>query len=560
VNISFAKAGLYYRTVRHLRPEQITHRVRLRTKKLAYHRWPRYFERRWRPASTPSVRWPADFVALDRQLPPMCPDPASNAQGTFEFLGGRHDLGQPIVWKAADAPQLWRYNLHYWEWAHAFAAHPDRSWARDEFVRLWRSWRSGTTVGSWDEWSPYVVSLRAWTFCNLFDPLVRGSDAEHDFVRDLVMHASFLTANLELDVGGNHLLKNLKALAGLGVFLGDDPMLANALDRLVTQLDVQILADGGHYERSPSYHCQVLGDLIDVSNLLRAVDHPPIGRLDDAIAAMRSWLGIMLMPDGDVPLFNDCVLVGMDRIDLLEPTPRPADRLVVLRETGYAVMRPDERIHLVADVGDPCPPDLPAHAHADCLSFELAVDGERIIVDSGVTTYEPGPQRDWERSTAAHNTIEIDGQDQTEVWGSFRAGRRARATIHEATESEDGSLRVRASHDGYRYLAGRPEHVRTFVTSPGSILIADEVRGGAQHKTTWRLHFAQGVSCSAIKDGAAIGPAVIHLSGSGDPALLGAHNAEAVSADPIQRACRQLIVRSDGQAWLACRIQVSTSQ
>ena len=89
----------------------------------------------------------------------------------------------------------------------------------------------------------------------------------------------------------------------------------------------------------------------------------------------------------------------------------------MLQPSGYVVMRPGPRLHLVADVGPPCPPELPAHAHADCLSFELAVDGQRTVVDTGTSTYAPGERRQYERSTRAHNTVEVDGADQSEVWG-----------------------------------------------------------------------------------------------------------------------------------------------
>lgn len=120
----------------------------------------------------------------------------------------------------------------------------------------------------------------------------------------------------------------------------------------------------------------MLGDLVDVAGLLTAAGrHAPPG-LDSAIAAMSAWLGAMLLPDGDVPLFNDASLVGHHRLTLLHPAPpAPDDRLSILQPSGYVVVRTGAgRIHLVADVGPPCPPELPAHAHADCLSFELAVD------------------------------------------------------------------------------------------------------------------------------------------------------------------------------------------
>jgi uncharacterized heparinase superfamily protein len=195
----------------------------------------------------------------------------------------------------------------------------------------------------------------------------------------------------------------------------------------------------------------------------------------------------MLHPDGDVPLLNDCVLVGTRRIALLGPHPRPEGRLTVLEPSGYVVARPDDRLHLVMDVGPPCPDDLPAHAHADCLSFELSADGARVVVDTGTSTYEPGPRRRFERSTAAHNTVEIDGQDQTEVWGQFRAARRARPRLERAVDDGD-VIEIAASHDGYERLAGRPRHKRTLVLHDGRVEITDEVTGTGTHAAVARLH------------------------------------------------------------------------
>ena len=253
-----------------------------------------------------------------------------------------------------------------------------------------------------------------------------------------------------------------------------------------------MLDDGGHYERSPSYHCQVLGDLIDVDGLLEATGHPPVAGLAEAIERMRTWLGAMLLPDGDVPLFNDGMLVGQERLALLQPAARTSDRLVVLQPSGYVVMRPGPRLHLVADVGPPCPPDLPGHAHADCLSFELAVDGVRVVVDTGTSTYEAGERRDYERSTRAHNTVEVDGADQSEVWGTFRVARRARPTLHRAVDA-DGVIEVSASHDGYRRLPGRPIHTRTWRVVADRADIVDRVvgEGGGSHRVCARMHLAE---------------------------------------------------------------------
>ncbi len=484
------RALLLARTTRNLRPAQVLHRARLRAQRFPPSRpvasavIDRLPVKRW-----PAAGWPAPFAPLDQQAPEGCPTPEDNARGRFRFLDETLDMGSPIAWDAPGAARLWRFHLHYMEWVWSFVSHPDREWARPAFAELWRSWESSVRFGHGDAWSPYVASLRAWALCGSYRSLVAGSEVQPDVDASLARHAVFLRWHVEHDVGGNHLVKNLKALIGLGAWLGDDRLSAMATEQLRRQLEVQILADGGHYERSPSYHCQVLGDLVDVAGLLAAAGRPPVDGLAAAIDRMRSWLGLMLMPDGDVPLFNDCVLVGRPRLSSLQPGPPATKRLTVLAESGYVVVRPDDRLHLVADVGDPCPPDLPAHAHADCLSFELAVDGRRLVVDSGTSTYEPGARRAYERSTAAHSTVGVDGADQTEVWGTFRAARLAHAQLERA--DDDGrAVHVVASHDGYRRLPGRPVHRRTWRVTTSEVAVTDEVLGQGTHRVESRLHLA----------------------------------------------------------------------
>jgi uncharacterized heparinase superfamily protein len=482
-------ALLLARTTRNLRPAQVLHRVRLRAQRFPPSRPVAAAVIDLLPQGDRQIAgWPATFIPLDLQLGEGFPSPEDNEQGRFSFLNEPRDLGRPIRWDPPGASRLWTYHLHYMEWAWSLACHPDRRWARQSFAELWRSWAGAGRFGQGDRWSPYVASLRAWVLCGTYDALSKGSDLQPEIDASLALHARFLRWHVEHDVGGNHLMKNLKALIGLGVFLGDERLLGAAMRELRRQLAVQVLADGGHFELSPSYHCQVLGDLIDIAELLSTTGRPEVPGLASAIESMRTWLGLMLMPDGDVPLFNDCVLVGGARISALRPGPPADGRLTVLPASGYVVVRPDDRLHLVADVGDPCPPDLPAHAHADCLSFELAAGGRRAVVDSGTSTYAPGRQRHHERSTAAHNTVVVDGADQTEVWGIFRAARLAHGRLVR-TEDDGRTVTVVASHDGYRRLPGSPLHQRTWRIG-GQIEITDEITGDGTHTIESRIHLA----------------------------------------------------------------------
>ena len=68
------------------------------------------------------------------------------------------------------------------------------------------------------------------------------------------------------------------------------------------------------------------------------------------------------------------------------------------------------------------------------------MDGVPLLVDTGTSTYAPGPVRDYERSTAAHNTVEVDGANSTEVWGAFRAARRAR--VGKVVARDDGGALI----------------------------------------------------------------------------------------------------------------------
>jgi uncharacterized heparinase superfamily protein len=444
----------------------------------------------WEPDGhrLPAPRLPADAVSAD-----------------WRPGGGRPPGWAAIDWQQPDAPQLWRFHLHYWDWAWGLAADPDRSAARDLFAVLWRSWRASCAFGAGDAWRPYPAALRAWSWCGLYRDLVAGTGLAGEFCRELTAHAGFLRRHLESDVGGNHLVKNLKALAGLAVFLGDEPLLRRSLRLLTAQLAVQVLPDGGHYERAPAYHCQVLADLIDVTDLLSAAGQVPAPALTLAIARMRRWLGAVLTPDGGVPLLNDGFPVPGALVAALRPAPVPPGPLVTLADTGL-IRGAAGDWHLLADAGPACPDDLPAHAHADTLSCVAHVGGQPLLVDTGTSTYAAGPVRDYERSTAAHNTVEIDGADSTEVWGAFRAGRRARVYGPVTRLAADGMTAL-AAHDGYRHLRGRPCHRRRWSLTSGGLQVDDEVTGEGRHAVALRWHLPPGAGVRLRPGGATVATA-----------------------------------------------------
>jgi uncharacterized heparinase superfamily protein len=545
VPVNTAELGRLSRTVVQLRPAQLGQRVRLRAQRTMLDRSVP-LAARWllagpRPAA--GRGWPAGFMPLDSCL--WSDSQTAKALRAGELLligvprvlvktgqaGGVHWAGAD--WEAADAPLLWRFHLYYWDWAWALAAQAPPSDGPALFTAMWRSWHSATAIGRGQAWHPYPAALRAWSFCGIYRHLVAGGPVEASFRAELAAHAGFLRRNLETDVGGNHLIKNLKALVGLAVFFGDDGMLTSSLRRLDGQLAVQVLPDGGHYERAPAYHCQVLADLIDVAGLLRAAGRGEPTGLAEAIAAMRGWLGAVLTPAGSVPLLNDGFPVSPELLALVAPAAPPASPLRVLPDTGLARITAGWW-HVLADIGPPCPGDLPAHAHADTFSCVVHVDRAPLLVDTGTSTYAAGQVRDRERSTAAHNTVEVDHRDSTEVWGAFRAGRRARVAGVSARATAR-TVTVEAAHDGYRNLPGRPVHRRRWTVDPDELRVDDEVTGRGRHRVTVRWHLAPGTGLRLVPGGAVVttmaGEIRVTVAASSEPVLKAATAQLAVGLD-----------------------------
>lgn len=459
---------LLLRTVRHVPASQLYHRVRLRTQRAFYARSPNGLEEAWADDVPVDGKWPDQFVPIDWSVLHEQPQRTQHGRGEITMVGETHDV---FVggWRPAERTQLYRYHLHYFEWAWRMAADPTPDSQRD-FAELWRAWRQEAQAGRWDEWSPYVVAVRSWVLCGVFEQLVRGTDIEQDVLRVMRASLGYLERNLELDVGGNHLVKDLKGIIGLAAFFGEIERLCTAVAQLKLQVARQILGDGGHYEMSASYHAQVMADLLDISALCRSKLGESLSFIDDRAQDMANWLGAMSYPNGLLPLIGDCTPPPAGLLQTLRALvpPRQPKPLEVLRDTGYVAIRPRPDVMAVFDFGPPCPPELPAHAQADWGTFELWIDGARVIADPAVSTYA-GAQRQWERSTAAHNTICVDGQDQSEVWGSFRCARRAVPGPISAQDEVD-RLSVRAdltTADGIRLA-------RLVEMTPTELRITDE--------------------------------------------------------------------------------------
>jgi len=167
------------------------------------------------------------------------------------------------------------------------------------------------------------------------------------------------------------------------------------------------------------------------------------------------------------------------------------------RESGFYLLQKGyssttDRISVLFDCGPLGFGSIAAHGHADALSFTLKAFGEDILIDPGTYDYFTYPQwRNYFKSTLAHNTLEVDGQNQSEVLGLFLWGKRATAKCLDWQPSVNGGV-VKGEHDGYRRLDDPVLHRRTLQLAGDQrcLQITDEIFAKGRHDIRLVLHFA----------------------------------------------------------------------
>lgn len=496
--MSPSDAGRYWRTLRFLSPKQLAWFGIRRVLK-----WPRAV----RQPSSVSMRAGVQFPE-----PLPTPSPRQPGPGRFRFLNRERAFQGGIDWSAPGEPRLWKYNLHYFDWLR------DATHSESDFMKEAESWCTANEPFHGTGWEPYPISLRLvnWAFAMA----KAGRNTPVWLLDSFALQSRWLSSNLEHHLRANHLFVNGKALVYAGMILAPpfgDTLLRRGQALLEQEIPEQFLDDGGHFERSPMYHALLTGDLLELHALASAnpgLFSPGFRVLVERTAcAALDFAGATTMPDGSLPLFNDsaqdiappfAVLAAYAEKTCGFELPQIPDRDVrAFSDSGYFLVRDNTNL-LIFDCGEIGPSYQPGHAHCDMLSFELCLAGRRVIADVGNFDYEPGHTRRFARSTRAHNTIEIDEREQSEIWGAFRVGRRARPFgANVETEIAEGTVRITGAHDGYR--AAGIIHKRQIDIAPGfEITVRDTVEGRGRHRIANRIHFAPGLDIALEEDKARV--------------------------------------------------------
>lgn len=447
------------------------------------------------------------FVAQSPPLPIFSPRRGkveiTRDRVTFSFLGTEEITTRPLEWRARKhqyGTRLWLLNLHYMEYLEELDDR-ERLDLMDEWIRLNPPYQPGFWL---DNWNSFSLSIRVVVWMQQLALRPHPSETPIPIVESLMAQLLFLENHLETDIGGNHLVKNIKALLWGGRFFDGESarrwsFKGEALLRV--ELQRQILSDGVHFEVTPAYHRQVFADLLEVRSVL--ADGAGKSQLDDVLNRMATALVLLTHPDGELAQFGDTSLeADYPSAELLRYWKslsgwrEPASGAWTLPASGFAGLRSDQEYFIIR-AGRIAADELPAHGHGDVGSFEWSLKRRRMVVDTGVYEYNEGPRRRWSRSTEAHNTVTLDMSDQAEFWGSFRVGRRPR--VQRMKETVGDALELSFVHDGFSGMAGAPMHRRNIHFSPGELRVRDEVTGGGNQEA--RAHITLHPEVTLKEDG-----------------------------------------------------------
>jgi len=433
--------------------------------------------------------------------------PTLNKQSIFSqsdvcFLNRSGKVVSSCDWNSPEQSKLWLYNLHYFDDLNSID-YQDRKELHYSFLKKWIV-DNKPIVGN--GWEPYPTSLRLVNWIKWFS---KKSDVDTRYLSSIALQAQALRQQLEYHILGNHLFANGKALVFVGAFLTGEfaeSCLKKGLKVLDSEIQEQFLPDGGHFELSPMYHCILLWDLLeiihlaDISENKQLVDRLPKWRRVAKQALL--WLESMLHTDGEISFFNDSAIgiaycpeeIFKFAKSLNINWATPLSPLHTNSDTGYSRVM-FSNYCLFMDHAKIGPDYLPGHAHADTLSIELSLGSDRVFVNSGTSLYGVSEERLRQRQTAAHNTVEVCGQNSSEVWSGFRVARRAEATLTGSAADSD-VVKLVASHDGYKRLRPKVTHQRAIEATSRFCQIEDTL--SEQVEAVFHLHIHPRVKVNRI--------------------------------------------------------------
>jgi len=458
---------------------------------------------------------------------------------------------------------------HWVTLGQAYRLSGDPRYAREIGEQL-RDFGEANPVGVGVQWTCTMdVALRAasWAMGLVLVRSCADLDAPfwHEAYSALFAHGTFIDSHLENghEVTSNHFLSDIVGLFFVArVFRGLpeggrwERFCRRALEE---EIQRQVLEDGADFESSVPYHRLVTELFLGAARLADRGRAPLSEAYRDRLRRMVEFHLAVARPDGLMPQIGDADdgrlhvftdygrWLPQDGRHLLAPAGRMfgertwlsqagegrdweagwwgyeveeetfastalPDECRLFPQAGLAVVR--ERGHyLIVTNGPVGTKGIGNHKHNDQLGFEYHAAGRAVLVDPGSLAYTGDPlTRNLFRSTASHNTLRLDAQEQNEVkpeW-LFRMFEKARPE-HLRFESTESYVEYEGRHSGYRRLSRPVVHERRLrlLRDSGTLLILDRLIGDGEHEAAWHFHGAPGLTFRRL------GPRLFRLDGQG---------------------------------------------
>jgi uncharacterized heparinase superfamily protein len=309
-------------------------------------------------------------------------------------------------------------------------------------------------------WQPQIMARRIVSWLSHAPLILHDADEQfyRRFLRSLVRQVRYLRHTAMEARDGVPRMQALVTLAYAALCMaGQARHMRGTIKQLVTEIERQILPDGGHISRNPGALIELLVDLLPLRSVFTARNLVPPPALLNAIDRMMPMLRFFRHGDGNFALFNG---MGPTPTDLLTTVLAYDDArgapLANAPHSGYQRLESAGTLVLM-DAGRPPPMAVSQEAHAGCLSFELSTKQNRIVVNCGLPVAGREGWRQVARTTAAHSTVTFNdtsscrfieaGPIKRMLYGTpMIAGPREVAV---AREEQADAVILRTSHDGY---------------------------------------------------------------------------------------------------------------
>jgi Heparinase II/III-like protein/Heparinase II/III N-terminus len=440
-----------------------------------------------------------------------------------------------------------------------------------ELLRQWQSWLAQNPYPLGINWaSSLEVAFRSmswlWARALLYQHPLLSADFQRQVTEALALHGAHIRRYLSTYSSPNtHLLGEAASLLFIGLLCPEITAASHWRDlgwRIVQEeLEHQVLPDGMHFEQSTYYHvyaldfflhCRILAmrngmqvpveydakvqKMLELLASLCASGNPPRfgdddgGRVFDGQRNRAEHFsdplatGVLLYGRADWKRVCERVreetlwLLGPEAVRRFDQLPAESRIPINVFPNSGIYRFADRSSEVIMDAG-PYGTGRGGHGHADALSLVWKVDGNEILCDPGTYTYPASNGRTLLRSTAAHNTLEVDDLSQADEAGPFAWKTLPQSTVATIVTGEDFEF-LRGSHNGYARLSEPVVHTRWLFHAPGEFwIVRDVAEGGGSHKLRVSWHVGAGVGARldhgghVMLDGEGITPACLYISG-----------------------------------------------